>query len=190
MNVCHKLWQMTVQELVIRLKQGRNDLPRQMNPVREASERTSRGGVEHVLVVLWKRKDPRGRLYTAVTRARGRESRSAVVVTQGASPTGSLCARNTLLQTLRFILSTCVSRKGMAVISRTSEFRQIVNDRAGQVPDAKRRKLSTSSKRSSPEREKQELLNKEYVKEAYNVVSFSWCSDDTLKYTSSSPFGS
>ncbi|KAM5534320.1 hypothetical protein V8D89_012048 [Ganoderma adspersum] len=59
----------------------------------------------------------------------------------------------------------------MAVTSRTSEFRQIVNDRAGHVPDAKRRKLSTPLKRSSPESEKQDLLNKEYVKEAYNVLN-------------------
>ncbi|PIL37239.1 hypothetical protein GSI_00932 [Ganoderma sinense ZZ0214-1] len=59
----------------------------------------------------------------------------------------------------------------MAVTSRTSEFRQIVNDRAGHAPDAKRRKLSTPPKRSSPDSEKQQLLNKEYVKEAYNVLN-------------------
>ncbi|TBU33249.1 snare protein syntaxin 18/UFE1 [Dichomitus squalens] len=59
----------------------------------------------------------------------------------------------------------------MAVSSRTSEFRQMVRQRAGDVPDPKRRRLSRSAKRSTPESEKQELLNKEYVKEAYNILN-------------------
>lgn len=192
MNVCHKLWQMTVQELVIRLKQGRIDLPQQMDRVRKASERTSRGGVEHVLVVLQKRRGPRGRPYI-YGRHKGTWQGNRDL--QSWSPKHKRhrlahSARNTLLQTLRFILSIRVSLKGMAVTSRTSEFHKIVNDRAGHIPDAKRRKLSAPSRRSSPESEKQELLNKEYVKEAYNVVSSPSCSDGMLKYTSSSPFGS
>ena len=59
----------------------------------------------------------------------------------------------------------------MTASSRTSEFREFVRQKEGAVPDAKRRKLSRPVKRSSPETERQELLNKEYVKEAYNVVS-------------------
>ncbi|TBU49627.1 snare protein syntaxin 18/UFE1 [Dichomitus squalens] len=59
----------------------------------------------------------------------------------------------------------------MAVSSRTSEFRQMVRQRAGDAPDPKRRRLSRSAKRSTPESEKQELLNKEYVKEAYNILN-------------------
>ncbi len=58
----------------------------------------------------------------------------------------------------------------MAVSSRTREFREYVRQKEGQAPDHKRRKLSRPAKRS-PESERQELLNKEYVKEAYNVVS-------------------
>ena len=71
----------------------------------------------------------------------------------------------------------------MAVSSRTSEFREFVRQKGGQAPDPKRRKLSRLAKRS-PESERQELLNKEYVKEAYNVVSdrtscrtYAWAHD-------------
>ena len=59
----------------------------------------------------------------------------------------------------------------MAVSTRTSEFRQAVNEKQSAIPEAKRRKLSRPSKRLTPESERLETLNKEYVKEAYNVVS-------------------
>ncbi|TFK94707.1 hypothetical protein K466DRAFT_649195 [Polyporus arcularius HHB13444] len=58
----------------------------------------------------------------------------------------------------------------MAVSSRTREFREYVRQKEGQAPDHKCRKLSRPAKRS-PESERQELLNKEYVKEAYNVFN-------------------
>ncbi|KAI0722879.1 snare protein syntaxin 18/UFE1 [Earliella scabrosa] len=58
----------------------------------------------------------------------------------------------------------------MAVSSRTSEFREYVRQKEGAAPDAKRRKLSRPGKRS-PEAERQQLVNKEYVKEAYNVLN-------------------
>lgn len=59
----------------------------------------------------------------------------------------------------------------MTASSRTSDFRESVRQKEGPLPDAKRRKLSRPPKRSTPESERQDLLNKEYVKEAYNVVS-------------------
>ena len=63
------------------------------------------------------------------------------------------------------------SELSMAVSARTSEFRQAVSDKENTLPEAKRRKLSRPAKRSTPESERLEALNKEYVKEAYNVVS-------------------
>ncbi|KAI0774366.1 hypothetical protein C8Q74DRAFT_1368849 [Fomes fomentarius] len=59
----------------------------------------------------------------------------------------------------------------MTASSRTSEFREFVRQKEGPLPDAKRRKLSRPPKRSTPESERQDLLNKEYVKEAYNVLN-------------------
>ncbi|KAL7282483.1 hypothetical protein ACG7TL_003954 [Trametes sanguinea] len=59
----------------------------------------------------------------------------------------------------------------MPAISRTSEFREFVREKEKAVPDAKRRKVSRSSKRSTPESERLETLNKEYVKEAYAVLN-------------------
>ena len=61
----------------------------------------------------------------------------------------------------------------MAVSSRTSEFRQAVREKENGIPEAKRRRLSRPVKRPTPESERLEALNKEYVKEAYNVVSMS-----------------
>ncbi|KAI0776021.1 hypothetical protein BD413DRAFT_491164 [Trametes elegans] len=57
----------------------------------------------------------------------------------------------------------------MPAVPRTSEFRELVREKERGVPDAKRRKLSRPAKRSSPESERSETLNKEYVKEAYVV---------------------
>ena len=62
----------------------------------------------------------------------------------------------------------------MAVTPRTTEFRRAVQECQNTIPDAKRRKLSRPSKRSTPESERLEALNKEYMKEAYNVVSMSY----------------
>ncbi|KAI9063138.1 hypothetical protein FKP32DRAFT_1572316 [Trametes sanguinea] len=59
----------------------------------------------------------------------------------------------------------------MPAIPRTSEFRELVREKEKAVPDAKRRKISRSSKRSTPESERLEILNKEYVKEAYAVLN-------------------
>ncbi|KAH9943352.1 snare protein syntaxin 18/UFE1 [Epithele typhae] len=59
----------------------------------------------------------------------------------------------------------------MAVSARTSEFRQAVDEKERAIPEAKRRKLSRSPKRLTPESERLEALNKEYTKEAYNVLS-------------------
>ena len=68
----------------------------------------------------------------------------------------------------------------MAVSSRTSEFREYVRQKEGAAPDAKRRKLSRPGKRS-PEAERQQLVNKEYVKEAYNVVSAAGTVDEHVR---------
>ena len=59
----------------------------------------------------------------------------------------------------------------MAVSVRTTDFRQAVHAKENTVPEAKRRRLSRPAKRSTPESERLEALNKEYGKEAYNVVS-------------------
>ncbi|KAJ8455125.1 hypothetical protein ONZ51_g12628 [Trametes cubensis] len=59
----------------------------------------------------------------------------------------------------------------MPAVPRTSEFRDLVRDKERAVPDTKRRKLSRPSKRSTPESERLETLNKEYVKEAYVVLN-------------------
>ncbi|KAL1944238.1 hypothetical protein VTO73DRAFT_3423 [Trametes versicolor] len=59
----------------------------------------------------------------------------------------------------------------MPATPRTSEFRELVREKERGVPEAKRRKLSRPSKRSTPEGERLETLNKEYVKEAYVVLS-------------------
>ncbi|KAI0352860.1 hypothetical protein OH77DRAFT_1484605 [Trametes cingulata] len=59
----------------------------------------------------------------------------------------------------------------MPAIPRTSEFRELVREKEGDIPEAKRRKLSRPSKRSTPESERLETLNKEYVKEAYVVLN-------------------
>ncbi|KAI0750900.1 snare protein syntaxin 18/UFE1 [Daedaleopsis nitida] len=59
----------------------------------------------------------------------------------------------------------------MAASSRTSEFREFVRQRQGALPEPKRRKLSRPAKRLTPEGERQDLLNKEYIKEAYNVLN-------------------
>lgn len=59
----------------------------------------------------------------------------------------------------------------MPATPRTSEFRELVREKERGIPEAKRRKLSRPSKRSTPEGERLETLNKEYVKEAHVVVS-------------------
>ncbi|KAI0650651.1 hypothetical protein C8Q79DRAFT_901812 [Trametes meyenii] len=59
----------------------------------------------------------------------------------------------------------------MPAIPRTSEFRDVVREKERGIPEAKRRKLSRPSKRSTPESERLETLNKEYVKEAYVVLN-------------------
>ncbi|KAH9899781.1 hypothetical protein C8Q73DRAFT_637825 [Cubamyces lactineus] len=59
----------------------------------------------------------------------------------------------------------------MPAVPRTSEFRELVREKERAVPDTKRRKLSRSSKRSTPESERLETLNKEYVREAYVVLN-------------------
>ena len=69
----------------------------------------------------------------------------------------------------------------MPATDRTSEFRLVLKEASQLVPDAKRRKVTKSS--TSSQREGQDVLNKEYLAEAYNVVrphntySFSY---DTL----------
>ncbi|KAI0375733.1 hypothetical protein BV20DRAFT_984706 [Pilatotrama ljubarskyi] len=59
----------------------------------------------------------------------------------------------------------------MPAISRTTEFRELVREKERDIPEAKRRKLSRPSKRSTPESERLETLNREYVKEAYVVLN-------------------
>ncbi|KAI9000921.1 hypothetical protein BD414DRAFT_511545 [Trametes punicea] len=59
----------------------------------------------------------------------------------------------------------------MPAVLRTSEFRALVTEKERSIPDAKRRKLSRPSKRLTPESEKLDTLNKEYVKEAYAVLN-------------------
>ena len=152
--------------------------------LRRRSKRTC-GSEEKTVTML-------ARLYTSVTRARGslgdRDLQTSVVVERHHQLAHSVHTTRSFPSASSFHVR--VSLNEMTVTLRTSEFRQMVKERAGHAPDAKRRKLSIPPKRSSPESEKQELLNKEYVKEAYNVVSSPSCSDGMLKYTSSSPFGS
>lgn len=58
----------------------------------------------------------------------------------------------------------------MAATFRTSEFRQILNEKEAGLPEAKRRKLSRAPKRSDSHSESDALLSKEYIAEAYVVV--------------------
>ncbi|KAI0832517.1 hypothetical protein BC628DRAFT_1308901 [Trametes gibbosa] len=59
----------------------------------------------------------------------------------------------------------------MPATMRTSEFREVVREKERGIPEAKRRKLSRPSKRATPENERMETLNKEYVNEAYVVLN-------------------
>lgn len=62
----------------------------------------------------------------------------------------------------------------MAVSNRTSEFRDILREKERDIPEARRRKLSRSAKRTGDEqKDVQETLNKEYVAEGYNIVRMS-----------------
>lgn len=62
----------------------------------------------------------------------------------------------------------------MAVFNRTLEFRDIVKEKERNVPEAKRRKLSRSARRTGDDqRDVQETLNKEYMAEGYNLVRMS-----------------
>ncbi|KAL5488034.1 hypothetical protein ACEPAI_6142 [Sanghuangporus weigelae] len=58
----------------------------------------------------------------------------------------------------------------MAFTDRTSQFREIVAKSS--LPDAKRRKIGKSARRSHDETDDtQALLNKEYLREAYNILN-------------------
>ncbi|KIP12718.1 hypothetical protein PHLGIDRAFT_97337 [Phlebiopsis gigantea 11061_1 CR5-6] len=60
----------------------------------------------------------------------------------------------------------------MAFASRTSEFRDIVKEKEKDVPEAKRRKLSRSARRTADEqRDVQETLSREYITEGYNILN-------------------
>lgn len=62
----------------------------------------------------------------------------------------------------------------MAFASRTSEFRDIVKEKEKDVPEAKRRKLSRSARRTGDEqKDVQETLSREYIAEGYNIVRMS-----------------
>ena len=62
----------------------------------------------------------------------------------------------------------------MAFASRTSEFRDIVKEKERDMPEAKRRKLSRTARRTGDEqKDVQETLNKEYIAEGYNIVRMS-----------------
>ena len=61
-----------------------------------------------------------------------------------------------------------------ASTSRTSEFRDLVKEKEKEIPEAKRRKLSRTSKRNTDEeKDVQAALNKEYITEGYNIVRMS-----------------
>ena len=69
----------------------------------------------------------------------------------------------------------------MTVISRTSEFRDIVKEKERAVPEAKRRKLSRSARRAGDDqKDAQETLNKEYMAEGYNIVRMSSITQTSL----------
>lgn len=59
----------------------------------------------------------------------------------------------------------------MTATSRTLEFRDLVREKEKEIPDAKRRKLSRSAKRTPDEQnDVQVALNKEYIAEGYNIL--------------------
>lgn len=78
----------------------------------------------------------------------------------------------------------------MAFTDITPQFREIVSRSA--VPNAKRRKVTKGTQKPSETKDDvQALLNREYVQEAYNIVSrllsswylrsLSFCSSNTLR---------
>lgn len=91
----------------------------------------------------------------------------------------ALATNNLLLTYVDLVLQTSVLppiepllglRIPMAATFRTSEFRQILNEKEAGLPEAKRRKLSRAPKRSDSHSESDALLSKEYIAEAYVVV--------------------
>lgn len=53
----------------------------------------------------------------------------------------------------------------------TADFRKIIQEKESQIPDAKRRKLASKSTRNESGREGQAHVSKEYITEAYVIVS-------------------
>ncbi|KAI0335557.1 hypothetical protein GY45DRAFT_809953 [Cubamyces sp. BRFM 1775] len=75
------------------------------------------------------------------------------------------------LTTFTSLSLLCTTCSRMPASLRTQEFRELVREKERAVPETKRRKLSRPSKRSTPESERLETLNKEYVREAYVVLN-------------------
>lgn len=62
----------------------------------------------------------------------------------------------------------------MTASDRTIEFRDVLREKEKGIPEAKRRKLSRHAKRTpEDQRDVQEMLNKEYITEGYNIVRMS-----------------
>ena len=62
----------------------------------------------------------------------------------------------------------------MTASDRTTEFRDVLKEKEKDIPDAKRRKLSRTARRTGDEqKDVQETLNKEYIAEGYNIVRMS-----------------
>ena len=69
----------------------------------------------------------------------------------------------------------------MAAGDRTSEFRDILKEKERDIPEAKRRKISRSAKRTGDEqKDVQETLNREYITEGYNIVRMSSITQTSL----------
>ena len=69
----------------------------------------------------------------------------------------------------------------MAAGDRTSEFRDILKEKERDIPEAKRRKISRSAKRTVDEqKDVQETLNREYITEGYNIVRMSSITQTSL----------
>ena len=84
-----------------------------------------------------------------------------------ARPTGNPLHRSSQVVTRPARLSD--NTRYMPATSRTSEFRQLLKEKENVFPDPKRRKRTKRASADS-QREGDELLNRQYINDAYSVV--------------------